>query len=266
MKHESDARERIAILGYGRIGKTVAERLLRDDFAILTDVVTRRCKAASASLPDAVRLHERLDDALSQKQDVVIECASPALLAEHAPAILGSGADLVAVSLSAFTAPETEARILRAAEAGPGRLFIPSGAACALPLLRVAKQAGIDHVHFRQTYPPSVWQKIAGGAPETGFHGVFFRGSVREAAKLFPRNLNAAVGIALAGLGMDETTIELVAHPGIANMRYELEIESLGAPMRLDIGPYDDLAEEATDHTAFSVLSMLKQRSAAVCF
>ena len=55
-------------------------------------------------------------------------------------------------------------------------------------------------------------------------HGrqVFFKGSVREVARLMPNNLNTSVGVALAGMGLDATEAELVADPAIGETAHEL--------------------------------------------
>ena len=42
---------------------------------------------------------------------------------------------------------------------------------------------------------------------------VIFEGTAREAVKQFPRNINVAACLSLAGVGFDETKVEIVADP-----------------------------------------------------
>ena len=53
-----------------------------------------------------------------------------------------------------------------------------------------------------------------------------FRGTARDAAKAFPANVNVAAALALAGLGPDETAVEVWADPAVNRNQQTVTIES----------------------------------------
>ena len=54
-----------------------------------------------------------------------------------------------------------------------------------------------------------------------------------------PGNLNASVGVALAGLGLDGTEAELVADPAISETAHELEVHAAPGNAALKLGGRD---------------------------
>ena len=69
---------------------------------------------------------------------------------------------------------------------------------------------------------------------------VFYAGTAREAAQKFPANANVAATIALAGVGMDETWVELMVDPHITQNKHtiiakgrfgQMSIEMIGVPL-----------------------------------
>lgn len=64
---------------------------------------------------------------------------------------------------------------------------------------------------------------------------VFFRGTAREAALKFPANANVAATIALAGLGMDQTLVELTVDPTINKNKHTIVAEGLFGEMTIEL-------------------------------
>jgi aspartate dehydrogenase len=93
----------------------------------------------------------------------------------------------------------------------------------------------------------------------------FFRGSVRDVARGFPDNLNSAVGVALAGLGLDGTEAELVADPAISETAHELEIHAAPGTAVLRLGGREVPPDgDPADYTTFSLVRILRRRQARV--
>ena len=123
--------------------------------------------------------------------------------------------DLLVVSTGAL-ADETLENSLREAEGvGGGTLRMAPGAIAGLDGLVAARLQGLRHVTYTSRKPPAAWRGTAAeraidldqGAEEQ----MFFEGSAREAARLFPKSANVAVSIGIAGLGLDETRIRLIS-------------------------------------------------------
>ena len=75
----------------------------------------------------------------------------------------------------------------------------------------------LEKVKYTSIKPPHAW---SGTPAETDFDlpsiktpTVIFRGSPADAGRLYPKNANLAVTVALCGAGLDRTEIELVADP-----------------------------------------------------
>jgi aspartate dehydrogenase len=231
--------QRIAVVGYGAVAQAVLRHLApyqtregKDGKAVEVVAVLLRpgWKAKErAAPPHPVRFIDDVAELLSLKPDLVVECAGQGAVAQYAERVVGTGADLLTISMGAFTDDGLFARVKEAARRSGAQILIPAGAVGALDVLAAVRHDGIDSVLFRSTKPPRAW---AGTAAEKAVDLAkvdtpvcFFKGNAREAASAYPQNANVAAAVALAGVGFERTRIELVADPQAGGNRNEIVAE-----------------------------------------
>ena len=161
--------------------------------------------------------------------DLAVDCAGHPALRQHGAAILSRGIDLITVSSGALGDKELYDELAAAARTGGSQLRVVSGAIGALDVLASASIGKVDSVTYRGRKPPRGWR----GSPaedkldldSLSEPAVHFIGSAREAALEYPKNANVAATVALAGIGLDETTVELIADPAAESNTHEVVAE-----------------------------------------
>ena len=92
---------------------------------------------------------------------------------------------------------------------------------------------------------------------------VHFSGTAREAALRYPKNANVAATVALAGPGLDETDVELVADPTITENIHEVEVEGAFGRMQFRIeGRPLPGSPKSSALTAMSIVAAVRNRVA----
>jgi aspartate dehydrogenase len=206
----------VLLLGFGAVGRQVALQLAPEREAGTVRVrAAERDVAASRhrALPgvELVTTGADLDclswpDALGEA-DLVVECAGVVPAGQYGPAVIAAGTDLVLTSVGVLADPDIARQLL----AGPGRLWVTSGAIGGFDVLGAAADAGgLDHVRIRTTKLPASllrpWMSTAEqdklSALRPGDERVtVFSGGPAEAIERFPANVNVAVGLAFATRG-----------------------------------------------------------------
>jgi aspartate dehydrogenase len=148
----------------------------------------------------------------------VVEAAGVGAVAEHVPGLLAAGLDVIVLSAGALGDAEVRRRLEQAARApGAGRVVLPSGAIAGVDALRAAALSGeLDEVVLTTTKPA---RAIDGAAPE---QAMLFDGPASEAVSRFPKNINVAATVALAGLGFERTRVVLRVDPSLARARHQI--------------------------------------------
>lgn len=249
----------VAVIGYGAIGRVLIDEILSHAaWPRLVAVAIRSGRTEARSrLPADVALVEDPEALVSIRPDLVVECAGQEALAAYAPALLESGIDIMAVSTGAFAKPDVLETWLASEDEGRGRIMIPAGAIAGLDGLGAHRLAGLERVMYTSIKPPSAWL----GTPAEQLldleglsePSAFFQGTARDAAISYPKNANLAATVALAGIGLEETKVRLIADPNSTENVGVLEAESTAGLLRVEQrgGASDNPKTSAS--TAFSL-------------
>jgi aspartate dehydrogenase len=257
--------QRIAIGGFGAIGKVVAEALDRGiDGLELAAVSARDPARVERAMAGFARRVPVLPLArLAEVADIVVECAPASLLRESAEPALAQGRTLIVLSCGALL---DNFDLVELARRAGGRILVPSGALLGLDAVQAAAQGEISRVHMITRKPPAGLD----GAPYLAERGIgvlglaaarcVFTGSAREAAKGFPANVNVAAALALAGIGPDRTTIEIWADPAVSRNTHRIEVEADSVRLAMQIENVPSLENPKTGRlTPLSVIALLKK-------
>jgi len=219
----------IAIIGCGAIGEAVAGYLadhdVLPDVAIIEPGMDSRARKVFG---ESVEIANSIDE-VTAPVDLAVDCAGHPALRQHGEAILTRGIGLISVSSGALADPELYDSLAAAARRGGTQLRIVSGAIGALDVLSAGSIGELTNVTYRGRKPPRGWR---GSAAESKLDlsslseaAVHFSGSARNAALEYPKNANVAASVALAGIGFDDTVVELVADPDATRNVHEIVAE-----------------------------------------
>lgn len=213
-------RLKIALIGYGAISQTLFDLFAAKKPPIdIVGVLVRegRIKATQKKVGPEVAVVDSLKALLKLDPDVVVEAASQQAVRDWGETILKKGVDFMVIATGAYGDPKLWKKHVKAAEKSGARLRLPSGAIAGLDGLLAMRLGTLTKVKYVSIKPPHAW---TGTPAETDFDlpsikepTVIFRGTPADAGRLYPKNANLAVTVALCGAGLEHTEIELVADP-----------------------------------------------------
>jgi aspartate dehydrogenase len=265
----------VGIMGYGAIGRSITADWSRSALRgyRLSAILVRPQQAAGARAAVAgdVLVTSEFAEFLERCPHAVVEAAGHAAVIAHGEQILLSGADFLPLSVGGLAAAGILERMRRAAESRGSRVILPVGAIAGLDGLLALRRAGLHSVKYTSTKPPASW---LGTQAERRFdlHGLagptlIFQGSAGEAAGLYPKNANVAAAVALAGVGLERTRVDLVADPGTRLNIGRIDAEGETSALTVTVAGIGSASNPKTSEiTGMSVLAMLENESAWLSF
>lgn len=267
---------RFAIIGLGAITDEMVRTLAPiNELDRIAAVLVRPERLEDATRRAAGRFPVvcDLEGLCASKPGIVAECAGHEAMRQFGPALLERGFDVLCSSVGVLADRAFSGEILRSARNAD--LRIPSGAIAGIDGLLAARTAGLDRVTYTSVKPPVAWMGTPAepllGADARGRRNTFFNGSARDAATAYPKNVNVGATVALAGLGLDRTTVSLVSDPAASGPIGIVEASGKFGTFRFEIlafaSPHNPKTSLLTAHSiiaaaqsgvSFSALPMLR--------
>ena len=151
-----------------------------------------------------------------EEVDVVFEAASQQAVKEYAECALKAGKDIIIMSAGSLFDDKFRTKLEKIAREKQCKIYLPSGAVCGIDGILSASVDTIDEVTLVTTKPPRSLGK------SYDRRTVVFEGSARNAVKKFPRNINVAANLSIAGVGLDKTKVEIVADPVATRISHKI--------------------------------------------
>jgi aspartate dehydrogenase len=199
---------------------------------------------------------------LAARPEVVVDAAGHAALRARGPAVLRAGCDLLMLSVGALADPALEDEIRAAARAGGARARVASGGIGALDAIASAAVGGLERVTHTVRKPARTLMDPREAATLAAPREMF-RGPARQGVLLFPESINVAAAVSLAGIGLDQTEVCVIADPAARRNQHEVVAEGAFGRLRFEI---ENIPREENPRTgrlvAMSVVHELLQRRA----
>lgn len=253
----------IGIIGTGNIAAYLLEQVNAKEMADGKIVaIFGRNQEAGARLSEqfGADFYTDLQGFLKQPLDIIVEAATVEAAALYLEKVVASGKDLVVSSIGVFKDAAYLERIQALAESIGTNVYLPSGAIGGLDLLQSAKAAGgLERVSITTRKSP------ASLGMETDVEEILFEGSAFDAVAKFPKNVNVALVLAIAGLGPEKTTVRVIVDPAVERNTHTIEAEGEFGRMQLQVENKPMPSNPKTSLlAALSILAVLQNRDQAL--
>jgi aspartate dehydrogenase len=222
---------RIGVIGCGTIGCEICRAIdsgtVAAELTGICDIDPPKSRALRDSLRHPAPILEV--EELIRSAELVVEATHRSVAPGIIRQALMSSKDVIVMSVGGLLSHIDEFQALAVEK--DLRIYVPSGAIAGLDALKGAGIGSISKVVLTTSKPP----RGLSGAPFVEKHAIdlkqiteptlIFSGSALEAVDAFPANINVAAALSLAGMGAEQTRVNILADPQCDRNVHEVEVE-----------------------------------------
>jgi aspartate dehydrogenase len=192
--------------------------------------------------------------ALVEASDLVIEAANKGVVQTAVRDALALGKKTMLMTIGALADDALREELVGLAKKTGGKMYLPSGAVMGVDGVKAAAEADLKSVTLVTTKPP------AGLDKKTDRWTLLFSGPAREAVQKFPKNVNVAATLSLAGLGFDQTHVQVAIDPLATRNSHKVIVEGTFGRARIEVENLPSPSNPATSYLAsLSAIALLRR-------
>lgn len=260
---------KLGIVGCGFIGTTIGGAVEQMDEVTSINLIDMDFEAS-------VQLGSKLSKAqvfrssdlkiFIEASDLVVEAASQAAVEEVIPMVLEMRKDAMILSVGALVDDDLWNSIKDTALENGCKVYVPSGAVAGIDGLFSGLMADIDCVTLTVRKPPkglslpSELHHLTENLKDLSEPLVLFEGPAREAVKMFPKNVNVAATVSLAGIGFDRTVVKIIADPNVHRNMQRIDVRGRFGEMKVQMLNQPSTSNPRTSYMApLSAIAVIKK-------
>ena len=265
-------KKKVAIIGTGVIGKTIAKELkihLQTHYELVGMMKRTNEQIKELTTTFNTKMVTDFSDVLELKPDFIVEAASVDVVKEYGEMILEHGIHFIPLSVGALADTAFYDSLQQKAQANHAVLYIPSGAIGGFDFMRKMTLADPPEVEIN-TYKSQDSLTDAPFLKDKSFvmneKEVVFDGTAKEAIKGFPQNINVAVATGLATVGPENVRTIIHSIPGLEANVHEISIRNKEGTAAIRFAAQPSSNARTSSITPWSVISLLKNIADPVRF